>query len=52
MKYGEGVSEASVKGKGLVGVVNAEKHLHRNLEILPECTVIEISQLRGDHTNC
>ena len=23
MKYGEGVSEASVKGKGLVGVVNA-----------------------------
>ena len=23
MKYGEGVSEASVKGKGLVGAVNA-----------------------------
>ncbi len=38
MKYGEGVSEASVKGKGLVGVVNA----NARFGVLPDAFLKEV----------
>ena len=38
MKYGEGVSEASVKGKGLVGAVNA----NARFGVLPDAFLEEV----------
>jgi len=46
MKYGEGVSEASVKGKGLVGVVNA----NAQFGVLSDAFLEEVSfALKADH---
>jgi len=38
MKYGEGVSEANVKGKGLVGAVNA----NARFGVLPDAFLEEV----------
>ena len=46
MKYGEGVSEASVKGRGLVGTVNT----NARFGVLPDAFLEEVCfALKADH---